>query len=352
MNPSEITILNVDDDEGAVYAKSRLLRRAGYRVLEAREGTEAIRVVQTQHPHLALIDVHLPDMNGIEVSRLLKANPQTARTMILQVSASSISSEDRTSGLEGGADAYVTEPIAPEELLANVRALLRLHAREAENLRLVEQLQKEAAERRQVEVERERLLISEQRARREAEHANRLKDEFLATVSHELKTPLTSILGWAQMLLSADLDGAKVIKALRVIERHARLQVQLVNDLLDVSSIVAGKLRLDVRPIAPWPVIESAVETIRPAANAKGIRITTTLDQNAGCVMADAERMQQIMWNLLRMRSNIRRETAMSTCIFSRPMAMPPSRSATTGLASLQNFFLMSSTASSKRTIT
>src|SRR6185295_8942448 len=141
--------------------------------------------------------------------------------------------------------------------------------------------------------------VSEQQARREAEHANNLKDEFLATVSHELKTPLTSILGWTQMLLSAELDEAKSTKALNIIERHSRLQVQLVNDLLDVSSIVAGKLRLDVSPVAPWPIIESAIETVRPAADAKRIRIRPNCISTVGLVMADPDRLHQIAWNLL-----------------------------------------------------
>lgn len=299
MNSDEIKIVNVDDDEASVYAKTRLLRKAGYTVFEARDGREAILMVEKERPHLALVDVHLPDISGIEVSRRLKANPDTAATIIVQVSASSITSQDRTSGLEGGADAYLTEPIAADELLANVKALLRLRAREDENIRLVEQLRKEASERERVEAERERLLVSEQRARREAEHASRLKDEFLAVVSHELKTPLTSILGWAQMLSSAELDEAKAAKALKVIERHARLQVQLVNDLLDVSSIVAGKLRLDIRPVAPGPIVESAVETVRPAADAKGIRIHINLEPSVGLVMADADRLHQIIWNLI-----------------------------------------------------
>ena len=297
--PGEIVILNVDDNEGSVYAKTRLLRKAGYQVLEARQGSEAIRLARQERPHLALIDVHLPDIDGLEVSRRLKEDPKTADIMILQVSASSVSSQDRTTGLEGGADAYVTEPVAGDELLANVKALLRLRARETENLHLIEELRKQASERQRVESERERLLVSEKRARQEAEHANRLKDEFLATVSHELKTPLTSILGWAQMLLSAELDEAKAAKALKVIERHARLQVQLINDLLDVSSIVAGKLRLDVRPVAPSPIIESAIETVRPAADAKSIRIHTKFDPTVGLIVADPDRLQQIVWNLM-----------------------------------------------------
>ena len=298
-NPAEIIILNVDDNEGAIYAKSRLLRKAGYQVIESGKGLEAIHIIQTQHPHLALIDVHLPDMDGLEVSRRIKADPATAGTIILQISASSVSSHDRTIGLDGGADAYITEPIAAEELLANVKALLRLQAREEENAQLVVQLQKEVAERRKIEVERERLLVSEQIARREAEHANHLKDEFLATVSHELKTPLTSILGWAQMLLSAELDESKAAKALKVIERHSRLQVQLVNDLLDVSGIIAGKLRLNVRPMDARPIIESAVETVRPAAEAKGIVIRSNLDKTVGPIVADPDRLQQIVWNLV-----------------------------------------------------
>lgn len=133
----------------------------------------------------------------------------------------------------------------------------------------------------------------------ELSRANRLKDEFLATVSHELRTPLNAILGWATMLRSKQLDTATVNRALESIERNARSQNQLINDLLDVSRIITGKLRLNVRPVALVSVIEAAIDSIRPAAEAKNIRLQSVLDPAAGPVSGDPDRLQQVFWNLL-----------------------------------------------------
>ncbi len=157
-----------------------------------------------------------------------------------------------------------------------------------------------------LEAKRQQLLISEQDARksaedarRTAEDANRLKDEFLSTVSHELRTPLTAINGWALMLSAGRLNAAQSERALETIVRNAKSQNQLINDLLDVSRIIAGKVRLDVAPLNLGSVIEAAVETVRPAAEAKGISLSALLDPAAETVSGDAERLQQVVWNLL-----------------------------------------------------
>jgi PAS domain S-box-containing protein len=147
-------------------------------------------------------------------------------------------------------------------------------------------------ERKQVEEERERLL-------REAQEANRLKDEFLATVSHELRTPLTAILGWAHLMRGGRLEGESAARALETIERNARAQAQLIDDLLDVSRIVTGKLRLDVVPVSPHSFIDPAVEAVRPAAEAKGVRLQKLIDSGVETVMGDPARLQQVVWNLL-----------------------------------------------------
>ncbi|HEV2864536.1 MAG TPA: PAS domain S-box protein [Pyrinomonadaceae bacterium] len=147
-------------------------------------------------------------------------------------------------------------------------------------------------ERKRAEEERERLL-------REAQEANRLKDEFLATVSHELRTPLTAILGWAHLLRGGGLKAGAVSKALETIERNARSQSQLIDDLLDVSRIVTGKLRLDVVPVSPSTFIDAAVEAVRPAAEAKGVRLQKLIDTGVQTVMVDPARLQQVVWNLL-----------------------------------------------------
>ncbi|HEX4961046.1 MAG TPA: ATP-binding protein [Thermoanaerobaculia bacterium] len=154
-------------------------------------------------------------------------------------------------------------------------------------------------DRRREEQERTNLLEATELARREAEAASRSKDEFLATVSHELRTPLNAILGWAQLLLTNSLEAEKMRRGLETIARNAKLQAQLIDDLLDVSRIISGKMRLDVRALDLMPVIDAALEAIRPAAEAKQIRLRRVLDPLAGPVAGDPARLQQVVWNLL-----------------------------------------------------
>ncbi|MCA1616283.1 MAG: GAF domain-containing protein [Acidobacteria bacterium] len=143
------------------------------------------------------------------------------------------------------------------------------------------------------------LAIENARLYREAQEVNRLKDEFLATLSHELRTPLTAVLGWTRLLATGQLDEATSKRAMETIERNAQSQVQLIDDILDVSRIIRGKLRLNVRPVDLAPVIETAVDAVRPAAAAKGIRLQVVLDPHTGPVSGDPDRLQQVVWNLL-----------------------------------------------------
>ncbi len=158
---------------------------------------------------------------------------------------------------------------------------------------------RDISERKRMESERERLLATAQAAQKEAEHANRLKDEFLATASHELRTPLTAVVGWSRMLRTGKLDAENSARALEAIERNATLQTKLIDDLLDVSRIITGKLILDRRAIEMAHVLSDAVNTVRPAADAKNITIVTSFDAETGPVLGDANRLQQVVWNLL-----------------------------------------------------
>ncbi len=148
--------------------------------------------------------------------------------------------------------------------------------------------------------ERDALLESERAARERAERTDRMKDEFLATLSHELRTPLNAVLGWAQILRLKTGDGPDDVKrGLEAIERNARLQTQLIDDLLDMSRIISGKVRLDPHQVYPVESIEAAMETLLPTAAAKGVHIETSLDATAGPISADPSRLQQVVWNLL-----------------------------------------------------
>jgi len=143
------------------------------------------------------------------------------------------------------------------------------------------------------------LLVREQAARADAEAANRMKDEFLATLSHELRTPLNAILGWAQLLRTRKFDPDTMNRALETIERNARSQTQLVGDILDVSRIIRGKVRLNIRPVTLIPMIEAALDSVRPAAEAKLIELQSIYDPAIQTISGDPERIQQVIWNLL-----------------------------------------------------
>lgn len=152
---------------------------------------------------------------------------------------------------------------------------------------------------KELQVQREMLLESERAARTEAERASQMKDEFLATLSHELRTPLNAILGWSQIMRQSN-DPADVAQGLSVIERNARAQSQIIEDLLDMSRIISGKVRLDVQRVDLAAVVQSAVDTIRPTAEAKGVRLQSIIDPLHGTLVSgDANRLQQVMWNLL-----------------------------------------------------
>ena len=150
-----------------------------------------------------------------------------------------------------------------------------------------------------IAIDNARLFESANRARQSAEEANHLKDEFLATLSHELRTPLNAVLGWTRLLRGQHLDQERRHKAIETIERNVKVQQDIIEDLLDVSRIMSGKLRLDVTHLSLASVVEAAVEAVRPTALAKGIRVQTTLATNDGIVVGDPNRLQQVVWNLL-----------------------------------------------------
>ena len=147
--------------------------------------------------------------------------------------------------------------------------------------------------------ERAQSLVREREARRQAEEADRLKDEFLATLSHELRTPLTSVLGWATLLRTGEVEETHVPRAIETIERNARSQARLIDDLLDVSRIITGNLRLDLRPINLAPIVEAAIHALRPTAEAKNIQLKMKFDSESCLVKGDPNRLRQVIWNLL-----------------------------------------------------
>ena len=271
-------ILNVDDTDASRYSKSRILRRAGYEVVEAATVAQTFKSLGERQPDLILLDVHLPDGNGIDVCRRIKADPATRGIPVIQISATFVEGHDRAEGLEGGAEIYLTEPLEPKELETVVSVLLRLH---------------------QTELQREEAFQRERAARLEAEQATRLKDEFLANLSHELRTPMNIIIGWTHLLKIGAIGDAQKERALDAITRAARSQAQLIEDLLDVSRIVTGKFRLTLRPVDLGSIIEAAIDSMKLAAQSRQIVFHAPAKFASVRVLGDPERLQQAIWNLL-----------------------------------------------------
>jgi signal transduction histidine kinase len=387
-------ILNVDDYEAARYARSRVLRQAGFEVLEAASGEEALRLVKAERPDVVVLDVRLPDVDGYEVCRNIKADPAVGNVQVIQVSAAYRRAGDHARGLEAGADAYLVEPIAHDVLRATVRSLVRardaeealrraarewrlaldavsdgvcfadaegrvtrhnaplsrlaggaligrplhrvladvLGAADGECLAAVHPtglwtreayhagrwlcasaipvrddggrlegtvcIVADVTERRRLEEMTSEMLSAEQRARLGAEAANQAKDAFLAVLSHELRTPLTAMLGWLTMLRSGRLEPAATVHALETVERNTRLLGQIIEDLLDVSRVISGKMSLVLQEVALEDVVHSALETVRGAAAARSITLETSIDAPRP-IVADGGRLQQVFSNLL-----------------------------------------------------
>jgi signal transduction histidine kinase/ActR/RegA family two-component response regulator len=173
-----------------------------------------------------------------------------------------------------------------------LRAILQLQQK-------ARSLEAEIAERKEAEERLRVSLLQEQVARAEAERANHLKDEFLATASHELRTPLNAIIGWSYMLRNSRLDEETITRAVEIIERNAKSQAQLVEDILDVSRVITGKLRLSMEPVDVASAINAAIDSVQLAADSKGIQLEVTLDPSARHVSGDSSRLQQAVWNLL-----------------------------------------------------
>lgn len=432
-----LTVLHIDDDELSRYVVARILQKAGFVVKAAKTGEEGLQALISCPPDLIILDVQLPGMNGFEVCRAIKANSKTAAIPVLHLSAHFTQGQDKAQGLDSGADAYLAQPVEPIELVATVKALMRIQKAE-ESLRflaeasraLVRSLNYEAILQtlanlavpyladwcviyrvhssdainplvifhadcdkvdlgwnlaRQYPVSssncsvgqvmqtqqtvlmadlpssllasctanaehfqhlqdlglqscivvplivhqqvfgvirfvtaesgrhysqadvtliqdltmRAALAIENAQLYRKAQEANQLKDEFLATLSHELRSPLNAILGWTRLLNTRKFNEATTARAMETIERSAITQAQLVEDLLDVSQMIQGKLQLNIQSMDLTDTVQAAIATVQPSATAKNIQIQFLFEQTVGSILADPERLKQVVWNLL-----------------------------------------------------
>jgi signal transduction histidine kinase len=279
------TILHIDDKEANRYVIRRVLEREGYQVREAGTGETGLQMIRTECPDLVILDVKLPGMNGFEVCQRIKSDPTLRYTPVLHLSSYYNKVEDKAHGLQEGADAYLISPIEPIELLATVRALLRV--KKAEQA-LAESIRKEQDARREAE-----------RLYEEAKQANKIKDEFLATLSHELRTPLAAILGHAELMLAGPCLNDDHRNSLEVIGRNAKAQSELIDDLLDISRITSGKLLVERLDVDLCNVLKAAIQVVELAASVKQIAINTEFPEEKVNVSGDRARLQQVFWNLL-----------------------------------------------------
>jgi PAS domain S-box-containing protein len=396
MADRRLTILNVDDYAPGRYSRSRTLRNAGFEVIEATTGRDALASLHQHKPQLVVLDVNLPDMSGIDVCRQIKQDPATAHVLVLHLSATSVGVDNKVAGLASGCDGYLTEPVDSEELIAHVNALLRLRRAEEElretnatlgalfdalplavvasdrhghvtrwspsaarmfgwseedviggpNPAIHPDVVTEYGSRadkalggepvvgfethmrrkdgttvpvnvslgplrsREGDISGTLAVVEDITARRQAERemarlyqeagrAGRVKDEFLATLSHELRTPLNAMRVWVHLLRRGEVPPERIDSALEIIDRNTTAQVRLIEDILDVSRIVSGKLRLQYLPVDLRRVVAAAADMVRPVAAAKSQDLVVELGDRPVLVIGDNQRLQQVVTNLL-----------------------------------------------------
>jgi signal transduction histidine kinase len=292
-----VNILMVDDQPAKLLSYETILSELGENLIRANSGKEALEHLLSKEIAVVLVDVVMPELDGFELASMIRNHPRFQRTSIILVSGVMVEDADRLKGYGSGAMDYVSVPIIPEILRAKVRVFADLYRKTDELERLNRDLEARVAERTS---EIEAALKRVELARQEAETANRMKDEFLATLSHELRTPLNAITGWAYILLAGKLSEEERVKAIETIRRNALLQSKLISDLLDVSRIITGKLQLNWSEVDLSAVIDAAVESLRPIAAAKSVRIDTDLSgYEPRSFFGDAARLQQVLGNLL-----------------------------------------------------
>ncbi len=319
----QVDILLVDDHEENLLTLEAILVDPSYNLVRASSGRAALKEVLKRDFALILLDVAMPDLDGYETAELIRTRERSRETPIIFLTANYRSDAHVFRGYSVGAVDYLFKPFSPEILQSKVavfvelflkrealkrqrQALLHAHqeledrvrARTRELAEANQLLREEVDERKRIEAQRLALLESERRARAEAEAVNRLKDEFLATLSHELRTPLNAILGWSFLLTSSKSDKAMMERAIGVIRNNALAQSQLIEDILDVSRIIGGKLRLKLGRVQLREVIDAAFDSVSLAAQAKALTIDRHIE-DLEPIVGDQDRLQQIVWNLL-----------------------------------------------------
>jgi DNA-binding response OmpR family regulator/anti-sigma regulatory factor (Ser/Thr protein kinase) len=274
-------ILVVEDEPALLAGYARILRSEGYDVLQSATGEDGWRICGEERPDLVLLDAMLPDLEGIEVCRRIKGDPEQAQTFVIMISGQRVSGDDQALGLEAGADGYLTKPIERRALVAHIRALLRI--RESE--------------------ERQRQLVAElTEANRRLEEYNRLKAELVANMSHELRTPLTAIIGFVQLVEMSQKGEpipAPYATAFERILRNGKHLLALIDDVLDVAKIEAGRMRLHREHFDLTEVVQGAFRELQSLARTRGIDYSLEVEGELPLAFSDPLRIRQVVINLL-----------------------------------------------------
>jgi signal transduction histidine kinase len=334
-----VSILLVDDEPRNLDVLESILGTVDYHLVRAQTADEALMALLDGEFAALVLDIRMPVISGIELAQLIKQRKRTRDIPILFLTAHLSDEGDVLRGYDVGAVDYLTKPVNPDILRSKIAVFAELFRKTRALAAANQALEKEVLERQRAEEalrqaneelearvqkrtadltrtnqalreneerlrlafeEKKQLLESERASREEAERASRLKDDFLATVSHELRTPLNAILGWAQILTQGRSTRPEAAaQGLAAILRNARAQAHLIEDLLDMSRIVSGEIRLDLRTLGLAEIVDSAVGTITPAAQTKGVELEYTVADGALSVQGDSERLQQILLNLL-----------------------------------------------------
>jgi two-component system, sensor histidine kinase len=264
-------VLNVNDNEGARYMTTVMLRRAGFEVLEAADGFSALALAD-QLPDVVVLDVRLPDIDGFEVCRRIRANPHTARLKVLHTSATFVTLDKKVQGLEVGADGYLSQPFEMQELIATIQSLIRLGRAELDLRDRAEQLLE----------------------------ASRRKDEFLAMLAHELRNPLSAINACLPLLSQRDPFNDREARARDIVERQVLHLGKLVDDLLDVARVTQGKIELNQVVIDVVHLLERvAAGTRETKATPRRQTVTLAMPDHPVYIKGDPTRLEQIFTNLL-----------------------------------------------------
>jgi signal transduction histidine kinase len=297
MSPSDkVNILLVDDQPGKLLSYEAILADLGENLIKASSGREALEHLLKSDITVVLIDVSMPELDGFELAEIIRGHPRYQKTAIIFVSAVHLTDTDRLKGYESGAVDYVSVPIVPELLRAKVRIFAELYRKRRETEQLTRDLEQRVAERTaelQASMGRQTELAEQLQA------ADRRKDEFLALLAHELRNPLAPMRNAINILRLKESQDPDVLWCRGVIERQATQLTRLVDDLLDVSRITLGKIKLRLQPLDLAAVVARAVETSRPLIDAHRHELIVTLPEAPVRVEGDRARLIQVIANLL-----------------------------------------------------